>query len=70
MTSFPRLDPVFHLTGRYRLSPRGNVVVLQLEEATRPMQRPQKRWRDATPQDVMAMVSVDMTPTVLRLGAA
>ncbi len=62
-------QPRFYLTGRYRLSPRGDLVVLQLEERTKYPQAPQCRWRDATPQDVMAMVHVDMAPTKLRLAA-
>lgn len=62
--------PRFYLTGRYRLAPRGDLVVLQIEEATKPMQAPQKRWRDAAPQDVMSMVSVEMMSSVLRVDAA
>ncbi len=65
----PLRAPVFHLTGRYRLSPRGALAVLQVEEATRPMDRPQRRWRDAAPQDVMSMVDVEMMSSVLRLSA-
>lgn len=61
--------PRFYLTGRYRLSPRGEQVVLQIEERTKPPSMPQSRWRDATPQDVMAMVHVDLAPNTLRLGA-
>ena len=59
----------FYLTGRYRLRPDGERVVLQLHESTRPMQAPQDRWRDATPQDVMALVSVQIEPAVMRVKA-
>lgn len=56
------LPRTFYLTGRYRLRPAGELVVLQIEEATKYPSAPTKRWRDATPQDVMSMVSLDLTP--------
>lgn len=58
----------YYLTGKYRLKPDGNRVILQLEEATRPMQMPDSRWRDATPQDVMSMVGLQIEPASLRIG--
>ncbi|PJI56018.1 hypothetical protein CTI14_00355 [Methylobacterium radiotolerans] len=61
--------PRFYLTGRYRLSPRGDLVVLQVQERTKYPQAPQDRWRDATPQDVMSVVNVDVMSSVLRLSA-
>lgn len=60
----------YYATGRYRLAPRGATVVLQLEEATRPMQMPHSRWRDATPEDVFGLVQVEIPPTALQVGSA
>lgn len=67
MSGFPN-PAQYYLTGKYRLIPDGNRVVLQLEEATRPMQMPDSRWRDATPQDVMSMVGLQIEPGTLRIG--
>lgn len=62
----------FYLTGRYRLRPDGDRVVLQLQERTRPLNpcAALDRWRDATPQDVMSMVGLQIEPTSLRIGGA
>lgn len=59
-----------YLTGRYRLRPAGEVVVLQAEEATKYPQAPYRRWRDVSPQDVMSMVAVEMAPISLKIGTA
>ena len=58
----------YYVTGRYRLRPDGDRVILQIHEATRPMQMPDERWRDATPQDVIGMVGVQIEPTSLLVG--
>ncbi|WP_018261342.1 hypothetical protein [Methylobacterium sp. WSM2598] len=60
--------PVFHVTGRYRLRPEGARVILQLEERTSAPHPDPVRWRDATPQDVMNLIAVDVSPTTLKVG--
>lgn len=57
----------YYLTGRYRLRPDGDRVVLQLHEETRPMEMDAERWRDATPQDVMGMINVQIEPATLAV---
>lgn len=66
----PYPEPTFHPTGKWRMSPRGNQVVLQIEETTRPMALHRQRWRDATPQDLASLVQVQITPAQLRVSAA
>jgi hypothetical protein len=51
-------------TGRTRLAPWDKIVVLQMEWAvtgtTLAHTHPRHEWRNATPQDVMNLVAVDI----------
>lgn len=57
---------VYKPTGRHRLAPHGDLVVLQIEEASGYPHLPDTRWRNAAPQDVMSMVNVTMMSSVLK----
>lgn len=59
-------------TGRYRLRPDGNKVVLQVEESGifGPQQRySSTRWRDAAPIDLADLVHVEIKPQTLTITA-
>ena len=59
-------------TGKHRLRPDGDRVVLQVEETGifgHRQQWPSSRWRDATPQDLADLVAVEITGTSIRAAA-
>lgn len=56
-------------TGRYRLAPNGEFVMLMMEEKRPYPNAPELRWRPAAPADAMALVGVEITAGTVAIGA-
>lgn len=70
MTFDPESGRHYYPTGRHRLRPHGQLVVLQIEETMKYPAMPVKRWRDASPQDVMEMVGIALCAGTITLATA